>query len=100
MAEQARALIAPRGLKHSRPRGPRELSAAELPIRAVGTLVAPQPLLEIRPRLYEARPETLAVDMQPLLRKVDIGFVRGEAIRLDTAARRAESAQLAGLAGR
>jgi NADH dehydrogenase len=55
--------------------------------RAGVTLVSREPVLEIRPRLYEARPETLAVDLLPLLRKVDIGFVRGEAIRLDTGAK-------------
>jgi NADH dehydrogenase len=55
--------------------------------RAGVTLVSPEPVLEIRPRLYEARPETLAVALLPLLRKVDVGFVRGEAIRLDTAAK-------------
>lgn len=51
------------------------------------TLLSPEPVLEIRPRLYEARPETLAVALLPLLRKVDVSFVRGEAIRLDTAAK-------------
>jgi NADH:ubiquinone reductase (H+-translocating) len=51
------------------------------------TLVSREPVLEIRPRLYEPRPETLAVDLLPLLRKVNIGFVRGEAIQLDTAAK-------------
>jgi NADH dehydrogenase len=55
--------------------------------RAAVTLVSPEPMLEVRPRLYEARPETLAVDMLPLLRKVDVGFVRGEAIGLDTDAK-------------
>ena len=55
--------------------------------RADVTLVSPEPVLEMRPRLYEARPETLAVDLKPLLRKVDVGFVRGEAIGLDTAAK-------------
>src|SRR5882757_4066652 len=55
--------------------------------RAGVILVSPEPVLEIRPRLYEARPETLAVDLLPLLRKVDVGFVRGEAIGLDTAAK-------------
>jgi len=49
--------------------------------------VSPEPMLEIRPRLYEARPETLGVDLLPLLRKVDVSFVRGEAIRLDTTAK-------------
>jgi NADH dehydrogenase len=51
------------------------------------TLVSREPVLEIRPRLYEARPETLFVDLLPLLRKVDVSFMRGEAIRLDTAAK-------------
>jgi NADH:ubiquinone reductase (H+-translocating) len=55
--------------------------------RAAVTLVSPAPMLEIRPRLYEARPETLAVDLLPLLRKVDVSFVRGEAMRLDTTAK-------------
>jgi NADH:quinone reductase (non-electrogenic) len=55
--------------------------------RAEVTLVSPQPLLEIRPRLYEARPETLAVALLPLLGKVDIGFVSGQAIGLDTGAK-------------
>jgi 2-polyprenyl-6-methoxyphenol hydroxylase-like FAD-dependent oxidoreductase len=42
--------------------------------RAAVTLVSPEPLLQVRPRLYEARPETLAVDMLPLLRKVIDAF--------------------------
>ena len=50
------------------------------------TLVSREPALEIRPRLYEARPETLAVDLLPLLREVDVGFVCGQATRLDIAA--------------
>jgi NADH dehydrogenase len=49
------------------------------------TLVSPEPLLEVRPRLYEARPETLAVGLLPLLHKVDVKFVHGMAIGLDTA---------------
>jgi NADH:quinone reductase (non-electrogenic) len=54
--------------------------------RADVTLVSPAPMLEIRPRLYEAQPENLAVDLRPLLRKVDVGFARDAAVRLDTAA--------------
>jgi NADH:quinone reductase (non-electrogenic) len=50
------------------------------------TLVAPEAALVIRPRLYEAKPETLAVPTLPLLSKVDVTFVRGEAAALDTAA--------------
>src|SRR5262245_53994756 len=55
--------------------------------RADVTLVSPEPVLQIRPRLYEARPETLAVDFRPLLRKVDVGFARDAAVRLDAAAK-------------
>ena len=55
--------------------------------RADVTLVSPAPMLEIRPRLYEAKPETLAVDLLPHLRKVDVNFVRGEAMRRNTTAR-------------
>lgn len=54
--------------------------------RAEVTLVSPEPMLEIRPRLYEAKPETLAVDLLPLLHKVDINFVRDEATQLETTA--------------
>ena len=55
--------------------------------RAVVTLVSREPALEIRPRLYEAKPETLAVDLLPHLRKVDVDFVRGEAVGLDYTAK-------------
>src|SRR5512134_91716 len=48
------------------------------------TLVSPEPVLQVRPRLYEARPETLGVDLLPLLRKADVTFVRGAAVALDT----------------
>jgi len=55
--------------------------------RAAVTLVSPEPVLEVRPRLYEARPETLGVALLPLLREVDVKFVRGKAMQLDPAAR-------------
>ncbi len=55
--------------------------------RAGVTLVSLEPMLEIRPRLYEAQPETLAVDMLPHLRTLDIGFVRSAAMGLDAAAK-------------
>jgi NADH dehydrogenase len=54
---------------------------------AVVALESRAPVLEIRPRLYEANPETLGVDILPHLKKLDIGFVRGEAIGLDAAAK-------------
>lgn len=46
-------------------------------------LVSRDPLLQMRPRLYEANPETLAVDMRPLLAKAGIGFIAGEAVGHD-----------------
>jgi NADH dehydrogenase len=55
--------------------------------RAGVTLVSRAPVLEIRPRLYEAKPEALGVDIMPHLRKLDIAFVGGEAIGLDAAAK-------------
>jgi hypothetical protein len=41
----------------------------------------------IRPRLYEAKPETLGVALLPLLRKIDVSFLGGEAVGLDAAAK-------------
>jgi len=57
--------------------------------RATVTLLSREPVLEVRPRLYEAKPETLVVDLRPLLREVGVNFVRGEALRLDTVAKAA-----------
>jgi NADH dehydrogenase len=51
------------------------------------TLVSREPVLQVRPRLYEAKPETLGVDLLPLLRKIDVRFVGGEAVGIDTAAK-------------
>lgn len=55
--------------------------------RAEVTLVSREPVLQIRPRLYEANPETLGVELSPALAEAGIRFVRGEAIELDVAAR-------------
>ena len=57
----------------------RRFAGSELPIR----LVAPEPSLVIRPRLYEAHPETLAVDLRPLLATLDVGFITASAVALD-----------------
>jgi len=55
--------------------------------RAEISLVSPKPVLEVRPRLYEAQPETLGVQLLPLMDNVDVTFVRGEAVGLDTSAK-------------
>lgn len=46
-------------------------------------LMAPGPSLVMRPRLYEAHPETLAVDLAPLLDTLQVRFVAGAAVDLD-----------------
>jgi NADH dehydrogenase len=56
--------------------------------RAPVTLVSRDPVLQMRPRLYEARPETLGVDLRPLLATTGIKFVAGEAIGLEPGSRR------------
>lgn len=51
------------------------------------TLLSPEPVLQIRPRLYEVKPETLGVDLLPLLDKVAVTFAQGEAAGLDPEAK-------------
>jgi len=46
-------------------------------------LVSREPKLQIRPRLYEAAPHDLAVDLSPLLEKVGVDFVAGEVSTLE-----------------
>ena len=50
-------------------------------------MVAPEPTLAVRPRLYEARPEMLGAPLRPVLDAIDVLFVRGYAEAVDTAAR-------------
>ncbi|MFN0029734.1 MAG: NAD(P)/FAD-dependent oxidoreductase [Acidimicrobiales bacterium] len=52
-------------------------SPGGVPLRI--TLVAPEPRLVIRPRLYEAQPEHLAVDLAPLLNELDVTYLSGTA---------------------
>jgi NADH dehydrogenase len=47
------------------------------------TLVSPEPVMQIRPRLYEAHPETLGVDLLPLLDKVRVRFVEAYVTGVD-----------------
>ncbi len=51
------------------------------------TLVSAGPSLQIRPRLYEAHPETLAVELAPLLALIDVTFVIDQVMSVDLAAR-------------
>jgi NADH:quinone reductase (non-electrogenic) len=47
-------------------------------------LVAPEPTLVVRPRLYEPNPETLTADLEPVLKAVDVVYVRGRAEAVNT----------------
>jgi NADH dehydrogenase len=51
------------------------------------TLVAPQPTLVIRPRLYEPKPETLTASLKDVLKAVDVVYLQGSAEAIDTKAR-------------
>jgi NADH dehydrogenase len=50
-------------------------------------LVAPQPTLVVRPRLYEPKPETLTAPLLAVLKAIDVVYVQGAAERIDTKAR-------------
>ena len=49
-------------------------------------LVAPEPTLVVRPRLYEPKPETLTAPLLDVLRAVDVVYVQGSAETIDTKA--------------
>lgn len=47
-------------------------------------LVAPEPTLVVRPRLYEPKPETLTAPLQDVLKAIDVAYVQGSAEAIDT----------------
>jgi NADH dehydrogenase len=47
-------------------------------------LVAPEPTLVIRPRLYEPKPETLTAPLQDVLEAVNVVYVQGSVEGIDT----------------
>lgn len=53
-------------------------------------LVAPEPTLVVRPRLYEPKPETLTAPLQHVLKAIDVVYVQGSAEAIDTEARMVE----------
>ena len=59
-------------------------------------LVAPEPTLVVRPRLYEQKPETLTAPLQDVLKAIDVGYVQGRADTIDTKARTVEIVTLNG----
>ena len=50
-------------------------------------LVAPEPTLVVRPRLYEPKPETLTAPLLDVLKAIDVTYVQGLAETVDTKAR-------------
>ncbi len=49
-------------------------------------LVAPEPTLVVRPRLYEPKPETLTAPLLDVLEAIDVTYVQGSAETIDTKA--------------
>jgi NADH dehydrogenase len=50
-------------------------------------LVAPEPTLVVRPRLYEPKPETLTAPLLDVLKAIDVDYVQGSAETIDAKAR-------------
>jgi NADH:quinone reductase (non-electrogenic) len=50
-------------------------------------LVAPEPTLVVRPRLYEPKPETLTAPLLDVLKSIDVVYVQGSAETIDTRSR-------------
>ncbi|MGH6678202.1 MAG: NAD(P)/FAD-dependent oxidoreductase [Bradyrhizobium sp.] len=53
-------------------------------------LVAPEPTLVVRPRLYERKPETLTAPLLDVLKAIDVVYVQGSADTVDTESRTVE----------
>ena len=53
-------------------------------------LVAPEPTLVVRPRLYEPKPETLTAPLLDVLKAIDVVYVQGSAETIDTKSRAVE----------
>ena len=49
-------------------------------------LIAPEPTLVIRPRLYEPKPETLTAPLLDVLKAIDVNYIQGSAETIDTKA--------------
>jgi NADH:ubiquinone reductase (H+-translocating) len=50
-------------------------------------LVAPEPTLVVRPRLYEPKPETLTAPLLDVLKAIDVVYMQGSAETVDTKSR-------------
>jgi NADH dehydrogenase len=63
-------------------------------------LVAPEPTLVVRPRLYEPKPETLTAPLQEVLKAIDVVYMQGSIETVDTASRVVEGITADGMRGR
>jgi NADH dehydrogenase len=75
-------------LSSARLREIKGVSSEELEI----VLVAPEPTLVVRPRLYERNPEALTAPLQDVLKVIGVVYVQGRAEAIDTASRIVEIA--------
>lgn len=50
-------------------------------------LVSPEPTLVVRPRLYEAKPDTLTAPLQDVLKAIDVVYLQGSVEAVDTKSR-------------
>jgi len=64
----------------ARLRGLEKVSSKDLEI----AVVAPQPVLTVRPRLYEKHPETLVAPLADLFKSIDVTFIHGKVKGIDT----------------
>jgi NADH dehydrogenase len=53
-------------------------------------LVAPEPTLVVRPRLYEPKPETLTASLQGVLQAIEVNYIQGYAETIDSTAHKVE----------
>ncbi|QKJ88084.1 NADH dehydrogenase FAD-containing subunit [Paramixta manurensis] len=49
------------------------------------TVIAPQPELSVRPRLYEKKARTLIAPLLPLFEKTNVHFIKGKVVKIDDA---------------
>jgi NADH dehydrogenase len=70
-------------LSSARMRNINGVSPQELEI----ALVAPEPILVVRPRLYEPRPETLTAPLLDVLKAIDVVYVQARADTIDVKSR-------------
>lgn len=59
-------------------------------------LVAPEPTLVVRPRLYEPKPETLTAPLLDVLNAIDVAYIQGSAETVNTEARMVQVATATG----